>query len=364
MGAPGNRMSGRGDEPRRPGLPSELAELDRELSAIAIDERPSFGPELRAELERASASPPPSFRFRLPPLWAAAIGTALLVAVSTPQARGGLARLLPWVASDAGATPEPSVPPSGRVLAAEELGGESTDPPPESEAGVERPLIEARRERPRPEYTYPTLLDRSEAQRAIRRSYPQALQDVGVGGVVTLRVWVESDGTVDQVQIERGSGLPDLDRVAAEVAPDLRFEPARRSGVPVGTWVSFDVVFEASAVDEPRLSPPSPIASPAPPENLGHELPDDLLRGEYMTPPPTLFEGTADAPRRVGRLGGRGQSTGKPRGASFWRSPARRRADDVEERSRGAVGRRHALGAPQPGAGPGLGPHPQETGPP
>lgn len=284
-------MSGRRDDPRPPRLPRELAELDRELSAIVIDERPSFGPELRAELEKACAGPSPSFRFRLPPRWAAAVGAALLVAAATPQARAGLARLLPWAGPDARVAPERSVPPSDQVLADEELPEDATDGPIESEAAVARPLAESRGELPRPEHTYPTLLDRSEAQRTIRRSYPQALQDVGIGGVVKLRMWVESDGTVDHVQIERGSGLSELDRVAVEVAPGLRFEPARRSGVPVGTWVSFDVVFEASSEDEPRPSPPSPIASPAPPQNLGYELPDDLLSGEYMTPPPTLFEG-------------------------------------------------------------------------
>ena len=34
------------------GLPPELAELDTELAGILLDERPSFGPELRNELAR------------------------------------------------------------------------------------------------------------------------------------------------------------------------------------------------------------------------------------------------------------------------------------------------------------------------
>ena len=36
-----------------PSLPPGLAELDAELAAIRIEERPSFGPELEAELARA-----------------------------------------------------------------------------------------------------------------------------------------------------------------------------------------------------------------------------------------------------------------------------------------------------------------------
>ncbi len=283
-------MSDRRDDVPGPSLPPDLAEFDQELSAIVIDERPSFGPELRAELEKASISSAPARRYRLRHAVAAAVGTVLLVGAVTPQARAGLARLLPWVEPGPGAAPQGSAPRPDPVLPAEEPAAESTDEQMEPEAATEVPVAEDRVELARPERTYPALLDRGEAQRTIRRLYPQALQDAGLGGVVTLRLWVESDGTVDHVQIERGSGLSELDRVALDVAPGLRFEPARQLGVPVGTWVSFDVAFEASE-SSPRPSPPSPIASPAPPENLGYEFSEDLLSGEYLTPPPTLFEG-------------------------------------------------------------------------
>ena len=39
-------------------LPDDLKALDAELASIRYEERPSFGPELRAELARAHAEEP------------------------------------------------------------------------------------------------------------------------------------------------------------------------------------------------------------------------------------------------------------------------------------------------------------------
>ncbi len=271
-------------------LPPELAELDAELSSILIEERPSFAPELQAELENAWISPAPRAGFRIRHAMAAAIGALLLVSVAAPQARAGLARLLPWSQP---AEPEPVeepvtlpdviLPEPGPVTVSSDDSAEGAAVPSVPDFGTEVSFDF-------PDNTYPELLDRDRAERTIRSQYPIVLQEAGIGGLVTLRLWVASDGTVEQAQIERGSGVSAFDRVALDMAPNLRFDPARRFGVPVGTWVNFDLAFEPSE-DSPAPSPPSPIATPAPPESMGFEFSEELFPGEYLTPPPTLFEG-------------------------------------------------------------------------
>ena len=276
-------------------LPPDLAGLDAELSSLMIEERPSFGPELQAELENAWVAPAPGVRsrFRAHHAMAAAIGALLLIGVAAPQARAGLARLMPWSQpSEAEPVPVPERPatqpeatlptPSPLVVALEDI--EEPDVPPavpEVGEAIRYDVVEL---------SYPELLDRAWAQRTIRNQYPIELQEAGVGGLVTLRLWVAADGSVDQAQIEQGSGVSEFDRVALDMAPSLRFEPARRAGVPVGTWVNFDLAFEPSE-DSPTPVAPSPIATPAPPEKVGYEFSEELFPGEYLTPPRTSFEG-------------------------------------------------------------------------
>ncbi len=284
-------MTDRRNDPSALPLPPDLAGLHAELSSILIEERPSFGPELHAELESQWGTPTPGSGFRVRHAMAAAIGALLLVSVAAPQARAGLAKLLPWnQPSELGPVverpvthPDVTLPEQGPVVVASDEAVEPAVPPRVPEVGEETRLE-------RPDNTYPELLDRARAERTIRDQYPLELQEAGIGGLVTLRVWVGSDGTVDQAQIERGSGVSEFDRVALDMAPSLRFEPARRFGEPVGTWVNFDLAFEPSE-DSPAPLPPSPIESPAPPEDVGWEFSEQLFPGEYLTPPPTLFEG-------------------------------------------------------------------------
>ncbi|NIP57724.1 MAG: hypothetical protein GWM92_05820, partial [Gemmatimonadetes bacterium] len=88
-----DRDDNHGNEP-----PEGLRALERELQSIRIEERASFGPELRAELERA-------YREGLPgetvgagrpvrTLLAASLGGLLVAGLLVPQARAGLVRFL------------------------------------------------------------------------------------------------------------------------------------------------------------------------------------------------------------------------------------------------------------------------------
>ena len=294
-------MTDRRDEVTGLPLPPELAELDTELSSILMEERPSFGPELQAELEKAWISPTPSSRLRIRHAMAAAIGALLLVSMAAPQARAALARLLPWNEPSTPATvpQQPVIQPDVTLPEQEPIVASSSDSS-EPEVAPASPDVGEEIRYDLPDNTYPDLLDRTQAQRAIRNRYPMALQEAGIGGVVTLRLWVELDGTVDHVQIERGSGVSELDRVALEMAPSFRFVPARRLGVPVGTWVNFDLAFEPSQ-DSPAPPAPSPIATPASPASVGYEFSEELFSGKYLTPPPTLFEGQELLRQALGR---------------------------------------------------------------
>lgn len=245
-------------------LPPELAELDAELSSIAYEERPSFGPELHAELCRRWAAGVSPRRNRFRPLMAAGVAGLLMVGLGVPSARAALVRfvddvLQPDVAAEESlrGTPTPTagpflLDPSG----AEPPEGVSARLriPAEPPAG---PVAPVRYDGP--EATFPEIVDRSRVEQLIRAHYPTELQADEVGGVVGLRLWVDSLGSVEIVNLSRGSGVPALDRAAMLVAPQFVFEPARRRGRAVDTWVEFDVVFRPRPPEPRQLSEPARI---------------------------------------------------------------------------------------------------------
>ncbi len=104
-----------------------------------------------------------------------------------------------------------------------------------------------------PPVSLPEMIDPGASERLMRRYYPRALLESGVGGTVYLLLWVDTTGTVDHVQVSRGSGSPELDKAAVDAAPHLHFRPATRNGTAVGTWVEFPLTFEVI-----------PSAAPAP----------------------------------------------------------------------------------------------------
>jgi TonB family protein len=110
-------------------------------------------------------------------------------------------------------------------------------------------LTPATRPSPIPiEYTQgsePALLNPDEVTGALARHYPQDLREAGIGGSVTLWLFVDPSGSVTRFQVYRSSGYDGVDRAAARVVGEMRFEPARNAGEPVGVWVAqqFDLSF-------------------------------------------------------------------------------------------------------------------------
>jgi protein TonB len=79
---------------------------------------------------------------------------------------------------------------------------------------------------------------------------PADLRRSAIGGVVTLRFWIDATGKVTNPEVvnttDWGFARPSLDAIAK-----WTFKPARRDGVAVGTWVriSFRFVFDDEGVN-------------------------------------------------------------------------------------------------------------------
>jgi len=231
-------------------LPPELRRLHEELSSIHIEERASFGPELRAELERIWAEEPdeetrePAVR-RTPALLAALLGGLIVVSMAAPQARAAFGDLFLTVQSEVQTLlEEPEDPGVPEVV--------MDRPEMEAEAPVNRPPARRAARNAGPATTavvgsgsnaFPDIADREQARTVIEVFYPDDLQSRGVGGTVGLTLRVTEDGTVDGVRLLESSGVPELDEAALDAAQLLDFRPAVRDGVPTATWVRFGVEF-------------------------------------------------------------------------------------------------------------------------
>ncbi len=73
--------------------------------------------------------------------------------------------------------------------------------------------------------------------------YPVLLREQGVGGVVWLRVWVDSEGLPGEIKLAKGSGYRLLDDAALRAVQQWRFTPARRGGNKLASWVEFPIRF-------------------------------------------------------------------------------------------------------------------------
>ncbi len=240
-------------------LPRDLEGVHRELSGIRIEERPSFAPELESELESAAVSlisvRRRQGRVRRTVLAAGAAGVLAMAAV--PGARAALVRVWDMVLAPAStqvATPAPvEAAPAAPVITQFVPLEEAEDVPPEpatSPAWTDRDLDEIR-----PTFAYPKLRDIEESERIIAMFYPTRLQQRGIGGSVQVMLWVDENGVVRDRQVLEPSGDRTLDRAALNASGRLRFEPARRQGVPVGSWVKFNIQFEPP--NQPGIVRPS-----------------------------------------------------------------------------------------------------------
>ena len=75
-------------------------------------------------------------------------------------------------------------------------------------------------------------------------AYPLALRDLGVSGVVWLRVWVDDTGRPQDIEVSKGSGYRLFDEAALRAVQQWRFIPAKNEQQSLASWVEFAIRFE------------------------------------------------------------------------------------------------------------------------
>ncbi|NIN70803.1 MAG: TonB family protein [Gemmatimonadetes bacterium] len=77
----------------------------------------------------------------------------------------------------------------------------------------------------------------------MRQHYPKILQDAGIGGTVFVWVFIDTNGRVQNAQVQRGSGNAALNAAALEAVYEFEFTPALNMDKLVEVWVAFPVTF-------------------------------------------------------------------------------------------------------------------------
>ncbi|UCC74743.1 MAG: energy transducer TonB [Gemmatimonadota bacterium] len=148
--------------------------------------------------------------------------------------------------------PEQITRPAVPVVAATELEEDITIAPTTFEENpVENlppPPADASRLGDRPVFTpytvKPEIKNRQRAAAIILRNYPKMLQDAGVQGTVHLWVFIDTEGRVQNAQVQRGSGNSQLDEAALKSVHEFEFTPALNMDKRVPVWVAFPIRFE------------------------------------------------------------------------------------------------------------------------
>lgn len=89
----------------------------------------------------------------------------------------------------------------------------------------------------------PSLRNTRDVQRHLERSYPPAVRDAGMGGIVTLWLYIDAAGNVLETRVQESSGIAALDEAARAVASEMQFRPAQYRGRSVPVWVAQRIEF-------------------------------------------------------------------------------------------------------------------------
>jgi len=209
--------------------PIVAPEPPRPLESTA-DSRP---PVTVADAMRSPASPPPAPEVREParPTPAPTVEPSSGVVIERRAATNGETRVpAPALPSAPAGDPRPGIaaPPAAEpAVAATGPRTASITPAPALGSGVTQTA------RPRGGYQ-------------VVPTYPATARRLGAQGTTLLRVLVQDDGRVGDVQIQRSAGHPDLDRAAEEAVRRWRFDPARKGTQAVAIWVLLPVEFHLS----------------------------------------------------------------------------------------------------------------------
>lgn len=81
------------------------------------------------------------------------------------------------------------------------------------------------------------------AVRKIKPVYPMDARRRGLSGQVTLRLYVDAEGDVREVQVQAAEPAGVFEEKAVEAARKWKFDPAMFKGAPVGVWMTLPVRF-------------------------------------------------------------------------------------------------------------------------
>jgi len=90
----------------------------------------------------------------------------------------------------------------------------------------------------------PTLKNRDEVARTLEREYPPMLRDAGIGGSVNVWLFIDEQGAVQDVRVNKSSGFEALDDAALRVGSQMEFTPALNRDERVVVWVSIPITFQ------------------------------------------------------------------------------------------------------------------------
>lgn len=74
-------------------------------------------------------------------------------------------------------------------------------------------------------------------------AYPAMSRRLGEEGRVVLRVFVDTEGRAERIELKNSSGFPRLDQAAEDAVRRWKFVPAKRGNEALATWVVVPIVF-------------------------------------------------------------------------------------------------------------------------
>jgi len=119
----------------------------------------------------------------------------------------------------------------------EENPVESLPPPPSDASRVgDQPVFT-------PYTVRPEIKDRERAKQIVLQHYPKILQDAGIGGTVNVWVFIDTNGRVQNAQVQTSSGNAALDEAALQAVYEFEFTPALNMDKLTEVWVAFPITF-------------------------------------------------------------------------------------------------------------------------
>jgi TonB family protein len=89
----------------------------------------------------------------------------------------------------------------------------------------------------------PELTNSAAITQLLKEAYPPLLRDAGIGGRVSVWLYLNDNGVVQRLQVSQSSGRAELDQAALRVASGMRFTPAYNRDQRVPVWIELPVIF-------------------------------------------------------------------------------------------------------------------------